>query len=158
MNYQDFVLAHRKTGADITVAALPTDEKKATAFGLMKIDGSGRIVDFAEKPKGEALHAMRVDTTILGLDAERCVTVWGPGKGLPSLRSSGRPSRQVVLGVRHLRAAHPRGSCGRAKEEPYIASMGIYVAKASAIRDLLMKHYPQARSPLPPMPAITAAV
>ena len=72
MNYQDFVLAHRKTGADITVAALPTDEKKATAFGLMKIDGSGRIVDFAEKPKGEALHAMRVDTTILGLDAERC--------------------------------------------------------------------------------------
>ena len=71
MNYQDFVLAHRKTGADITVAALPTDEKKATAFGLMKIDGSGRIVDFAEKPKGEALHAMRVDTTILGLDAER---------------------------------------------------------------------------------------
>ena len=25
--------------------------------------------------------------------------------------------------------------------------MGIYVAKASAIRDLLMKHYPQARSP-----------
>ena len=27
--------------------------------------------------------------------------------------------------------------------------MGIYVAKASAIRDLLMKHYPQARSPPP---------
>ena len=25
--------------------------------------------------------------------------------------------------------------------------MGIYVAKASAIRDLLMKHYPEARSP-----------
>lgn len=43
MNYQDFVTTHRKTGADITVAALPTDEKQATAFGLMKIDGSGRI-------------------------------------------------------------------------------------------------------------------
>ena len=71
MNYQDFVLKHRKTGADITVAALPTDEKKATAFGLMKIDGSGRIVDFAEKPKGDELRAMRVDTTILGLDAAR---------------------------------------------------------------------------------------
>lgn len=71
MNYQDFVLKHRKTGADITVAALPSDEKKATAFGLMKIDDSGRIIDFAEKPKGDALKAMRVDTTILGLDAER---------------------------------------------------------------------------------------
>ena len=43
MNYQDFVHTHRTTGADITVAALPTDEKQATAFGLMKIDGTGRI-------------------------------------------------------------------------------------------------------------------
>jgi hypothetical protein len=40
----------------------------------MKIDGSGRIVDFAEKPKGAALDAMRVDTTVLGLDAKR----WPP--------------------------------------------------------------------------------
>ena len=31
----------------------------------------------------------------------------------------------------------------RAQEEPYIASMGIYVAKASAIRDLLIKHFPE---------------
>ena len=34
-------------------------------------------------------------------------------------------------------------ACFRAKEEPYIASMGIYVAKASAIRDLLIKHFPE---------------
>ena len=31
----------------------------------------------------------------------------------------------------------------RAKNEPYIASMGIYVLKASAIRDLLSKHFPE---------------
>lgn len=31
---------------------------------------SGRIVEFAEKPKGEALKKMQVDTTILGLDKE----------------------------------------------------------------------------------------
>ena len=36
-----------------------------------------------------------------------------------------------------------RVGCVRAKEEPYIASMGIYVAKASAIRDLLIKHFPE---------------
>lgn len=29
------------------------------------------VQDFAEKPKGEALKAMQVDTTTLGLDAER---------------------------------------------------------------------------------------
>ena len=34
----------------------------------------------------------------------------------------------------------------RAKEQPYIASMGIYVAKASAIRDLLLNHFPEVGS------------
>ena len=29
------------------------------------------VQDFAEKPKGAALKAMQVDTTALGLDAER---------------------------------------------------------------------------------------
>ena len=38
----------------------------------MKIDGTGRIVDFAEKPKGAEQEPFRVDTTVLGLDAERC--------------------------------------------------------------------------------------
>ena len=35
------------------------------------------LQDFAEKPKGEALKAMQVDTTALGLDAERYVLVCG---------------------------------------------------------------------------------
>lgn len=61
MDYERFVQAHRETDADITVAALPMDEKRATAFGLMKIDDEGRIIEFSEKPKGEALKAMRVN-------------------------------------------------------------------------------------------------
>ena len=71
MNYQDFVHRHRLTNADITVAALPCNEKQASAFGLMKIDDSGKILEFAEKPSGDALKAMQVDTTVLGLDAAR---------------------------------------------------------------------------------------
>eukprot|EP00873_Tetraselmis_striata_P021066 jgi/Tetstr1/441330/TSEL_029581.t1 len=71
MDYQEFVAAHRAAKAAITVAALPCAEKQAEAFGLMKIDDSGRIVEFAEKPTGDALKAMRIDTTVLGLDAER---------------------------------------------------------------------------------------
>ncbi len=66
MDYSDFVLDHRMSGADITVAALPCDEKRATAFGLMKIDGTGRIVDFSEKPEGAALRAMQVRTNSQG--------------------------------------------------------------------------------------------
>jgi hypothetical protein len=30
----------------------------------------GKVVEFAEKPKGDALKSMRVDTTVLGVDAE----------------------------------------------------------------------------------------
>lgn len=37
----------------------------------MQIDDTGRIIDFAEKPKGDALKAMEVDTAVLGLDAAR---------------------------------------------------------------------------------------
>lgn len=62
MDYERFIQAHRETDADITVAALPMDEKRATAFGLMKIDEEGRIIEFAEKPKGEQLKAMKVDS------------------------------------------------------------------------------------------------
>lgn len=36
----------------------------------------------------------------------------------------------------------------RAKKLPYIASMGIYVLKASAIRKLLNDHFPEVRAPL----------
>lgn len=70
MDYRKFVEEHRRAGADITIAALPCDEKRATAFGLMKIDGQGRVVEFAEKPKGDALQRMKVDTTVLGCSQE----------------------------------------------------------------------------------------
>lgn len=70
MDYRDFVKKHRDSGAAITIAALPCAEKQATAFGLMKIDDTGRVVEFAEKPKGDALRAMQVDTTVLGCSAE----------------------------------------------------------------------------------------
>jgi glucose-1-phosphate adenylyltransferase len=43
------------------------DESRAFDFGLMKIDKSGRVTAFSEKPKGDALNSMRVDTTLLGL-------------------------------------------------------------------------------------------
>lgn len=95
MDYADFVQRHRDTNADITLSVVPMDHRRASDFGLMKIDNSGRIVDFSEKPKGDALKQMEVDTTILGLDAEQ------------------------------------------AKQNPYIASMGIYVFKKEVLTKLL---------------------
>ncbi|NEO87463.1 MAG: glucose-1-phosphate adenylyltransferase [Spirulina sp. SIO3F2] len=70
MDYAHFVQRHRETGADITLSVIPIDERRASSFGLMKINEQGRVVDFSEKPTGEALTAMQVDTTSLGLDAK----------------------------------------------------------------------------------------
>ncbi|WP_247215820.1 glucose-1-phosphate adenylyltransferase [Synechococcus sp. C9] len=70
MDYRDFIAHHQQTGADITLSVIPVEEKPASAFGLMKIDETGRVVAFREKPKGEALREMRVDTRVLGLSPE----------------------------------------------------------------------------------------
>lgn len=71
MDYMDFVQKHRDTGADITISVVPMDDSRASDFGLMKIDESGRVVSFAEKPKGADLKAMAVDTSILGLSPDQ---------------------------------------------------------------------------------------
>lgn len=70
MDYRLFIERHRQTNADITLSVLPIDEERASSFGLMKINDNGRVVDFSEKPKGDALKQMQVDTTTLGLTAE----------------------------------------------------------------------------------------
>ena len=95
MNYADFIHRHRETEADVTLSVIPVDERRASDYGLMKIDKSGRVVSFSEKPKGDALKAMQVDTTVLGLPAEK------------------------------------------AKNFPFIASMGIYVFEKQVLHDLL---------------------
>ncbi|MEM9266870.1 MAG: glucose-1-phosphate adenylyltransferase [Cyanobacteria bacterium P01_F01_bin.13] len=97
MDYGKFVQRHRDTGADITLSVVPVGYKVAPSFGLMKIDGSGRVVDFHEKPKGDDLEAMKVDTTTLGLNPEQ------------------------------------------AQENPFIASMGIYVFNKQTLIDLLRR-------------------
>lgn len=100
MDYMKFVAHHRNTDSDITIGCLPCDYERASDFGLMKIDDDGRIVEFAEKPKGDALEAMRVDNTLLGLTKSE------------------------------------------AKEQPFLASMGIYVFKKDVLVKLLNKEYP----------------
>lgn len=70
MDYRKFLKRHYETNADITVSVIPIPPDSASEFGLLKVDTDGRIVEFREKPKGDALEAMRVDTTSLGLSAE----------------------------------------------------------------------------------------
>jgi glucose-1-phosphate adenylyltransferase len=70
MDYRSFLARHFETDADVTVSVIPCTPETAEEFGLLKTDSSGRIIEFKEKPKGEALEAMKVNTQELGLSAE----------------------------------------------------------------------------------------
>jgi glucose-1-phosphate adenylyltransferase len=69
MDYRDFLERHHSTNADVTVSVIPCEARSASEFGLLKTDETGRIVEFKEKPKGDDLLSIQVDTTQLGLDA-----------------------------------------------------------------------------------------
>lgn len=69
MDYRDFLDRHFETKADLTISVIPSTPEDATGFGLLKTDEHGRIIEFKEKPTGDALEQMRVDTTRFGLSA-----------------------------------------------------------------------------------------
>src|SRR5262245_56433633 len=95
MDYHKLLESHWKRGADVTICVIPKQEAAASGFGLLKLATDGRVEQFREKPKGDALREMRTDTGLLGLSAEE------------------------------------------ARNKPYVASMGIYLFKQSALTDLL---------------------
>ncbi|XP_038718491.1 glucose-1-phosphate adenylyltransferase large subunit 1-like [Tripterygium wilfordii] len=70
MDYMNFVQKHIDTNADITVSCVPMDDSRASDYGLVKIDNTGRIIQFAEKPEGNDLKAMQVDTSLFGLSLQ----------------------------------------------------------------------------------------
>ena len=70
MDYRSFLERHYSTNADVTISVIPSRPEDAEGFGLLKTDVDGKITEFREKPKGEALQAMRVDTTNFGLTEE----------------------------------------------------------------------------------------
>ncbi|BBN09565.1 glucose-1-phosphate adenylyltransferase [Marchantia polymorpha subsp. ruderalis] len=82
MDYMDFVQKHKDSGADITISCVPMDDSRASDYGLMKIDHKGQVLYFNEKPKGEQLKSMQVDTTVLGLSPEEA-------KKMPYIASMG---------------------------------------------------------------------
>ncbi|WP_079914084.1 glucose-1-phosphate adenylyltransferase [Paenibacillus sp. 32352] len=54
MDYRKLLEHHLTAGADATIAVTPVPISEASRFGIMKTDSSGRITEFAEKPKAPA--------------------------------------------------------------------------------------------------------
>src|SRR5215831_10470766 len=70
MDFHEVLENHWRRGADVTVCVIPKSEEIASSFGLLKLASDGRIEQFREKPKGEALREMQTDTAALGLSPE----------------------------------------------------------------------------------------
>ncbi|GMH39432.1 hypothetical protein BSKO_07330 [Bryopsis sp. KO-2023] len=67
MDYLAFLEEHMSKDADFTIACTPCSRQAAADYGLMKIR-DGKVIQFAEKPTGVALEAMRTSSLDIGDD------------------------------------------------------------------------------------------
>ena len=62
MNFQKMIASHRESGADVSIAAVPVASHEASSMGIMRVDDSGRVVGFLEKPQTQhELDMVRTD-------------------------------------------------------------------------------------------------
>ncbi|WP_437223578.1 glucose-1-phosphate adenylyltransferase [Planctomicrobium sp. SH661] len=54
MDYRKMLETHLKHQAEVTIAALPIDAELASSFGIMRLDDTGRVKGFLEKPQTES--------------------------------------------------------------------------------------------------------
>ncbi len=66
MDYRRMLQEHLESEAAITVAALPCSQDEIADFGAVRVDETGRIVEFREKPKtAEARSGMEASRALL---------------------------------------------------------------------------------------------
>jgi glucose-1-phosphate adenylyltransferase len=62
MDFGDMIRTHRESGADVTIAAKPFPSDAVSQLGVMRIDATGRVVGFLEKPQSDNdLSMVRMD-------------------------------------------------------------------------------------------------
>jgi glucose-1-phosphate adenylyltransferase len=54
MDFRDLMHTHRDSRADVTIAVLPVSEEAVSGFGVCRLDDTGRVIGFVEKPQSEA--------------------------------------------------------------------------------------------------------
>ena len=82
MDYRQMLRDHLENEADLTIAVMPCSEDEIAGFGTVRVDESGRIVAFREKPAdAESREGMQVSSALL----ER----HGVGSDRPYLASMG---------------------------------------------------------------------
>lgn len=73
MDFRDMMQTHLDNHADVTIAGIPVARNAASALGIMKVDDSGRVTGFVEKPQTDA-----------EIDEVRTEPSWIDAHGIPS--------------------------------------------------------------------------
>jgi len=66
MDFARMLETHRRQVADVTVAVTPVPSDQATGFGILKMNGLGRITHFEEKPPAERLPQLVSEIPAIG--------------------------------------------------------------------------------------------
>ncbi|MGD0898019.1 MAG: glucose-1-phosphate adenylyltransferase [Thermoguttaceae bacterium] len=73
MNFREMIASHEQSGADVSIAGVPVAREEAGSVGVMRVDASGRVVGFLEKPQTpEDVALVRTDPA------------WIDAQGVPS--------------------------------------------------------------------------
>jgi glucose-1-phosphate adenylyltransferase len=121
MDYADLVASHRRSGAEITIAAQPVDSDTATQMGIFRFDSDGDIVAFEEKPKPARLEQ-------IGRSIPPGATFAEHSDSQPFMASMGVYvfTRRVLLEMLEHEPGHDfgrsliPGALGRHKVKPYL--------------------------------------
>ncbi|HEX4144148.1 MAG TPA: glucose-1-phosphate adenylyltransferase [Pirellulales bacterium] len=73
MNFAEMMASHRQAEADVSIAGMPVDRETAKAMGIMRLDDTGRVAGFLEKPQ-----------THKEMDMVRMDPAWIEQRGIPS--------------------------------------------------------------------------
>lgn len=55
MDFEAFLKFHCDNKADVTLGVVPVERSKVSELGILKMDGTSRVVDFVEKPKDNSV-------------------------------------------------------------------------------------------------------
>jgi len=67
MDIRQMIQDHERSGADVSVAAIPQPRSESHQFGCMAVDGAGRIVKFVEKPSDPPAMPDRPDMSLVSM-------------------------------------------------------------------------------------------
>jgi len=51
MDFEEMILTHLRASADVTIASVPVGREAAKSLGIMRLDDTGRVIGFLEKPQ-----------------------------------------------------------------------------------------------------------